>query len=172
MKVSAYLFLLACTVAVPAFAADGTAPTVAADGTAPELVLAAEPLPAPAVGSCAAPLDDVLFASNASGIKGGGGNATCTADCGAYPDVSCSISGSCTAVDRNCPNQRGYVQCGSTFKFCPECPCPEGHHRYTQTGGCCDCGIEERAHEQCINGEWVFIDIVCFPNTGPCPWCP
>lgn len=48
---------------------------------------------------------------------------TATADCGTYPDVSCTGSGTCTAVDRNCPNQEGYVRCGSTYKFCPPCPC-------------------------------------------------
>ena len=166
MKVSAHVLLLACltcTLAVPALAADGSPP-------AP--VPAAQPLATPAGVNCSAPsteqpLDEVLFASS-----GPQSNATCTADCYPFADVSCSTSGSCTAVDRNCPNQRGYVKCGTSYTFCPVCPCPEGHHRYVFTGNCCDCGQEERSHAQCINGQWEFIDIVCWPNTGPCPFCP
>lgn len=45
--------------------------------------------------------------------------ATCTADCGSYQDVTCSSVGQCIAVDRNCMNQQaGYVQCGSTVIHC------------------------------------------------------
>ena len=49
--------------------------------------------------------------------------ALCTANCGTTT-VSCSSSGTCTAVDRNCAaGQRGYVQCGTTKTFCPSlCP--------------------------------------------------
>lgn len=164
MKTSAYVLLLTCTVAVPAHAADGSPP--ASDP-------AAQPLAIPAGVNCSAPvaeqpLDEILFASSGPGS----GLVTCTADCGSYPDVSCTTSGTCTAVDRNCPSQRGYVKCGSSYTFCPVCPCPEGHHRFVFTGNCCDCGEEERSHEQCINGQWEFIEIVCWPNTGPCPFCP
>jgi hypothetical protein len=168
MKVSAYLFLLCCTVAVPALAADG--PVLALD-------LGAEPLATPAVGSCNAPLDQVLFAS--SGGKDGGGSSlvTCTADCGLYNDVSCTTSGTCVAVDRNCPNTPGYVTCNGNTTFCPACPppieCqPDGSFRIVKTGNCCDCGLEERIREKCINGQWEFWSIFCGPNTGPCPWCP
>jgi hypothetical protein len=49
--------------------------------------------------------------------------AMCTASCGFDASVSCSGSGSCTAVDQNCAaGQQGYVQCGSTLTYCPVCP--------------------------------------------------
>jgi hypothetical protein len=49
--------------------------------------------------------------------------STCTASCGGTSTVSCSTSGTCTAVDRSCPTQRGYVQCGTTKTNCPfACP--------------------------------------------------
>jgi hypothetical protein len=165
MKVSAYLVLLCCTVAVPALAADG--PVLALD-------LGTEPLATPAVGACDAPLDEALFAT--SGGKNGGGSSlvTCTADCGPYSDVSCSTNGTCTAVDRNCPSQRGWVTCNGVTTFCPVCTsgCTEGQFRLTPTGNCCDCGLAERAREQCVGGEWVFLGYVCGPGGHLCPRCP
>jgi hypothetical protein len=165
MKVSAYLLLLACTLAVPAFAADGPAPA---------LDLGAEPLATPAVGSCAAPLDGVLFAASGGKDGGGGSLVTCTADCGPFTDVSCSTNGTCVAVDRNCPSTPGYVTCNGVTTYCPSCTaeCVEGRFRTYPTGNCCDCGIEERIREKCINGQWEFWSIFCGPNTGNCPWCP
>jgi hypothetical protein len=49
---------------------------------------------------------------------------TATADCDYPATVTCSGSGTCTAVDRNCDgNQRGYVSCDSVVKYCkPDCP--------------------------------------------------
>lgn len=166
MKVSAYVILLCCTLAVPALAADGPVPA---------LDLGAEPLATPAVGSCNAPLDDVLFA--ASGGKDGGGSlVTCTADCGPYTDVSCSTTGSCFAVDRDCPIQPGYVHCdGQADKVCPVClppECEEGTFK-VEFGDCCDCsfGGRERTRYKCIGGEWVFQSTFCGP-AGGCPICP
>lgn len=164
MKVSAYLLLLACTLAVPALAADGPAPPPA---------LGAEPLTTATGGSCAPPLDGALFA--ATGGKDGGGSSlvTCTADCGPYTDVSCTTSGTCVAVDRNCPSTPGYVTCNGVTTFCPSCAvCTEGTFRIIKTGNCCDCGVEERIRQKCVNGQWEDVLIFCGPNTGPCPFCP
>ena len=65
---------------------------------------------------------------------GGGGdiNASCTANCGSSPSVSCSGSGSCSAVDQNCSSgQQGYVQCGSIRTYCPACdPCSQYNSGY------------------------------------------
>ena len=49
--------------------------------------------------------------------------ATCSASCGTT-SVTCTTSGTCTSVDRNCSaGQRGYVQCGTTKTSCPTaCP--------------------------------------------------
>ena len=77
----------------------------------------------------------------------GGGpqlDATCTADCGASAPVSCSSPppGSCTAVDQNCPvGQRGYVVCGSTRTYCPDC-CDQFdtgscNYSWDPDSGCC-----------------------------------
>ncbi len=45
--------------------------------------------------------------------------ATCTASCGGGTSVTCTWSGTCEAVDRNCAiGQRGYVKCGTTKKSC------------------------------------------------------
>lgn len=157
MKKLVCLVLLSCTVTVPALAADGPAPA---------LELAVAPVATPAAGSCAAPLDAAIFAA-----KGPGSSlVTCIADCGEFPDVSCSTSGTCTAVDRSCPYQRGYVNCGTPI-YCPVCACTEGTYRFTWTGNCCDCGSDERMREKCIGGEWVVVGTFCGPGIH-CPRCP
>lgn len=51
-------------------------------------------------------------------------DAYCEVSCGGGTSVSCS-AGSCTAVDRNCPDERGSVTCGSTTTYCPA-TCPSG----------------------------------------------
>lgn len=98
--------------------------------------------------------------------KGGSNLVTCTADCGPHPNVSCSGSGSCSAVDRNCPGQRGYVQCGSVVKHCPVCGtggvCEDGSFRSLQ-GGCCGDDLTERTLQECVNGQWVTIGTICGP---------
>jgi hypothetical protein len=54
-----------------------------------------------------------------------GDKATCTANCQGAGSASCTASGSCTAVDRNCTaGQRGYAQCGSTTVYCNPCGSP------------------------------------------------
>lgn len=107
--------------------------------------------------------------------------ASCTADCGSAPDVTCSGSGSCTAVDRNCgAGQRGYVTCGSTTNYCPSCGCTEGAIRYTTGSGCCcDYTIEwapvsrrKLITEKCINGFWVYQGFSCSGQNCGGPPCP
>lgn len=57
---------------------------------------------------------------------------TATADCWDGSTRYCegnNSSASCTAVDSNCPGQRGYVTCDGVTTWCPVCetePCPEG----------------------------------------------
>jgi hypothetical protein len=85
--------------------------------------------------------------------------STCTANCGSST-VSCTISGTCTAVDRNCPATPGYVVCGATTTNCPACACTNGAKRYTQLNSCCyneavgQCRKVLR-EETCVNGNWV-----------------
>lgn len=71
-------------------------------------------------------------------------DATCTAVCNSGITVSCTAS-SCTAVNSSCPNQAGYVTCGSQTTYCPSCPpplgCPGGVPTCTSTRQCAlSCG--------------------------------
>jgi hypothetical protein len=44
---------------------------------------------------------------------------TATANCSGGGTVYCAGTGTCTAVDQNCPNQQGYVNCGTSWALCP-----------------------------------------------------
>jgi hypothetical protein len=65
--------------------------------------------------------------------------SSCTVACGSLPSVSISCPGNCVAVERDCPSERGYVQCiGGAKKYCSkdcspcfvESFCPEGGSVY------------------------------------------
>ena len=107
--------------------------------------------------------------------EGGGGEGTqsfCSADCGAYAPVSCN-GNSCSAVNRSCPEQRGYVQCDGNYFYCPECPttpeCTEGTFKNVVVGPNCGCveGGTEKERYKCIGGEWVYQYSFC-----GAPFCP
>lgn len=56
-----------------------------------------------------------------------GENALCSATANCWDGSTRSCQGynstvSCTAVDSNCPGQRGYVTCDGTTTLCPACP--------------------------------------------------
>jgi hypothetical protein len=103
----------------------------------------------------------------------GGGTAhpsdvTCTATCGTDPSVSCTVSsGTCTAVNRSCPGERGHVTCGMTTTYCTaSCPpgCTEGQFKTVIVGPTCGCpdGMSTpRDRYQCIGGEWVYQSSSC-----------
>ena len=99
--------------------------------------------------------------------------ATCMATCGTGSPVSCSYTSptSCVAFDRNCPSQRGYVQCGSNAPiYCsPVCPiCTDGQIEFIATGNCCDTGLTEKDKYVCTGGQWVYQTTVCkIPVCGP-----
>lgn len=100
--------------------------------------------------------------------------AYCQADCGSDPDVSCTGNVSCSAVDQNCPSQRGYVVCDGVYTFCPTCPeCENGAFRIYRTGNCCDYPSigEESWVQKCINETWVTQRTTCFPSSK-CPFYP
>lgn len=65
--------------------------------------------------------------------------AYCEADCGSHPSVSCEGS-SCSAVDRNCPSQKGYVQCDGDYQYCPDCICHYNCQPCAAWGQTDDCG--------------------------------
>jgi hypothetical protein len=102
-------------------------------------------------------------------------SVTCSVDCDGNGSEETSCTGSsCSAVERNCSiGQRGYVKCGTTYTYCPICPCTEGQIRRIPTGNCCDCywnpGVEKDV-EKCVNGVWVYQHTSCFPG-GSCPIC-
>lgn len=101
--------------------------------------------------------------------------STCTASCGTST-VSCTSSGSCTAVDRNCPTTPGYVVCGGTTTSCHACACTNGAKRYTQLSSCCYNEVVGQCRrtlreETCINGNWRFSANTCdgLNCSGNCP---
>lgn len=109
------------------------------------------------------------------GAPGPAAPVYCQADCGSDPDVSCSGSVSCQAVDRSCPYQRGYVVCDGYYTYCPKvCPqCEEGTIRLIGTGTCCDYPSigEEKLRQKCINEQWVTQAVVC-RRSPACPFIP
>jgi hypothetical protein len=101
----------------------------------------------------------------------------CTASCGTST-VSCtsSSSGTCTAVDRNCPTTPGYVVCDGTTTYCPACACTNGTKRYTQLSACCYNEVVRQCRrnlreETCVNGSWRVTAYSCdgLNCAGSCP---
>ena len=118
--------------------------------------------------------------SAADSLDSGILRVTCTADCGSAPDVSCSTSGSCNAVDRNCgAGEPGHVTCGASTTYCPACQCTNGQVRYYTTSSCCcdytvDWAPKNRRkviQETCVNGFWVYSGFSCSGQNCPgiCP---
>ena len=95
--------------------------------------------PAAAAGTCPDPVETAVGGPIAPG--------TCSADCGAYEDVTIQCSGTCTIVDQNCSSGvRGYVQCnGGTKHYCGEC----GEPIPTCPYGLCPVGISCNTHADC-----------------------
>lgn len=105
----------------------------------------------------------------AAGGKTPGGvtafDVTCTASCGSSSPVSCTTSGSCSAVDRNCgAGQQGYVECNGSYTYCPACGCPEGQV-LNEDGGCCIGGRQRWIRYECVNGTWQYQGMSC---SGSC----
>jgi hypothetical protein len=102
--------------------------------------------------------------------EGGGTDATCTAYCGELnPWVQCQYASSCTAVDANCPTERGYVICDGTTYYCNAC-CTNGQIRSVIAGPTCSCeepGTTPRDRYQCVNGNWEYQYSFCGG-----PFCP
>lgn len=102
--------------------------------------------------------------------EGGGTDATCMADCGELnPWVQCQYASSCTAVDANCPTERGYVICDGATYYCNAC-CTNGQFRSVVTGPNCSCeepGTTPRDRYQCVDGNWEYQYSFCGG-----PFCP
>lgn len=86
----------------------------------------------------------------------------CQANCQGYGSASCSIAGSCTAVDRNCAaGERGRATCGATVVYCDACPSTGGGGG--GGGGICSltgpCGITSICGE--TGGRWVNDHCAC-----------
>lgn len=80
--------------------------------------------PAANVALADAPLYGMGQTALASAGRGDGPAANCSAvaSCHDGSTRSCSGSSTCTAVDSNCPNTRGYVRCDGATQYCPSCP--------------------------------------------------
>jgi hypothetical protein len=102
--------------------------------------------------------------------EGGGTDATCTAYCGELnPWVQCQYASSCSAVDANCPTERGYVICDGTTYYCNAC-CTNGQTRSVIAGPTCSCeepGTTPRDRYLCVNGNWEYQYSFCGG-----PFCP
>lgn len=102
--------------------------------------------------------------------EGGGTDATCTAYCGNLnPWVQCQYASSCTAVDANCPTERGYVICDGTTYYCNAC-CTNGANRNVTSGPTCGCeepGTTQKDRYTCVNGNWEYQYSFC-----GAPFCP
>lgn len=111
----------------------------------------------------------------AAGIGGESGiEAECTASCGTST-VSCSIAGTCTAVDRNCSaGERGHVTCGSTTTYCPtECGCRATALCGSTTVSCTGSAPASctAVDQNCPAGERGYV--TCGSTTTLCPTtCP
>lgn len=93
-------------------------------------------------------------------------SVTCSADCGSHAPVSCTGSGTCTAVDRDCGVwQRGYVECNGLRTLCsPGCYCQDGDIRYVNTSSCCKEGLRKKSYQWCVDGRWVHKYYSCLPD--------
>lgn len=128
------------------------------DGTAD---LAIDPATA-ATGSC--PTPSAAIGGTAS--QDADALAFCQADCEDGTTISVNCSGSCQAVDQNCPNVRGHVACNGTITDrCPICEtpacqaereCPDGTYLFCQ-------GTSE-----CLGGNGLCF-VRCDGNYQFCP---
>jgi hypothetical protein len=86
------------------------------------------------------------------------GKVTCTASCGIDHPLTCpSGTTTCSAVDRSCPDQRGYVICDGVKTRCPVCPMD------------CDSLLADCA-AQC--GRCPISSFQCNPYVCNCVLCP
>ncbi len=92
--------------------------------------------------------------------------SVCTATCQYGSDVTCTGS-SCTAVDQNCPSQRGYCTGSTGKKWCQKCPC-------TAYATCNPSGYVSCGGTSCyeLDGCWAMCDGEQTWCSNPDPWCP
>jgi len=110
-----------------------------------------------------------LFAAAGGGIDNPGTQSTCNALCQNGSYVTCWGT-SCSAVDANCPTQRGYCTGSATgTKYCPVCTCsatascPDGS-TVSCTGTGSSCFGFNGCYVSC-NGRETW----CANPKGPCP---
>lgn len=94
-------------------------------------------------------LPQTLLAEGSEEIVYLAGDCTASATCCDGSTVSCSAWGprvTCSAADAACPQQAGYVRCGSTTKNCPSCSTcdscsdldyPGCSYSWDPNAGCC-----------------------------------
>lgn len=86
-------------------------------------------------------------------------DTTCTVTCGTYPQVTCTVSGTCTGVERSCPGERGHITCNGVTTYCPACPiCTEGSITWYEgfDTPCCGNSRKERRERVCVDGQWQW----------------
>lgn len=190
MRIVLFCSLLALTVGTPAVADDAEAPAAATsladDAGAAPATATSGPAASPAKAEACKTARVDLFSAALPMLGGVESQALCQADCG---DLIIQCNGSrCSAADRNCPDEQGFVECDGEFTYCgDECTpvCGDGDCEFgeadTCPSDCCGDGIcqfDEAAtcptdccgDGICQRGEEVSCDGVdcCFP----CIACP
>ncbi len=139
---------------------------VPAQAATPSPVQALAP---PVTGAAAPYLPTAAVASLGQNPTPTAVQSTCIADCAPYSDISCTVSGTCTAVDRNCAaGERGHLVCNGALYYCPVCQCTNGDIRYVDTGACCKDFLKQQSFQECVDGVWVHQYYSCFIV----PHCP
>ncbi len=91
--------------------------------------------------------------------------ATCTAYCPGGATVSATCSGTCTAVDVNCPNTSGYVVCNGVYTGCASCPA--GPYCESLNGTSCS---PNNSTTQCTVAEGYSNTCTCRLGHWSCPY--
>jgi hypothetical protein len=91
--------------------------------------------------------------------------STCTATCPAGGSIGASCSGTCTAVDVNCPSTAGYVLCNGVRSDCGACP--PGPYCQSLNGTTCS---PNGSTTQCTIAEGYPQTCTCRVGHWSCPF--
>jgi hypothetical protein len=95
--------------------------------------------------------------------------ASCSAWCSGGTQISVSCSGSCTAVDVNCPQTNGYVVCNGVKTSC-QYVCPGGTYCEQLNGTSCPF---RGATTSCWGSDGLAYSCDCMGFSGTLHWlCP
>jgi hypothetical protein len=97
--------------------------------------------------------------------------AACSAWCVGGTTLTVNCSGTCTAVDVNCPQTNGYVVCNGVKTSCASA-CPSAPPPYCETLNLTSCSTRG-ATTACWGSDGVQYSCDCFSFSGNLRWrCP